>query len=84
MNVSDKILVMYEGEIVGEFDPKEISVRELGLYMSGAKRQSDKAVETAETTGAAETAEKTETTEKAENCVKTENSEKEENSNENK
>lgn len=39
MNVSDRILVMYEGEIVGEFDPKETTVEELGLYMSGAKRQ---------------------------------------------
>ena len=39
MNVSDRILVMYEGEIVGEFDPKKITVQELGLYMSGAKRQ---------------------------------------------
>ena len=40
MNVSDRILVMYEGEIVGEFDPKFITVQELGLYMAGAKRQS--------------------------------------------
>ena len=39
MNVSDRILVMYEGEIVGEFDPKTVSVQELGLYMAGAKRQ---------------------------------------------
>ncbi len=39
MNVSDRILVMYEGEIVGEFDPKVTSVNELGLYMAGAKRQ---------------------------------------------
>ena len=39
MNVSDRILVMYEGEIVGEFDPKCITVQELGLYMAGAKRQ---------------------------------------------
>lgn len=38
MNVSDRILVMYEGEIVGELDPKEVSVEELGLYMAGAKR----------------------------------------------
>lgn len=38
MNVSDRILVMYEGEIVGEFDPKTVSVQELGLYMAGAKR----------------------------------------------
>ena len=39
MNVPDRILVMYEGEIVGEFDPKAISVQELGLYMAGAKRE---------------------------------------------
>ena len=39
MNVSDRILVMYEGEIVGEFDPKCITVQELGLYMAGAKKQ---------------------------------------------
>ncbi|MCL2695617.1 MAG: ABC transporter ATP-binding protein [Clostridiales bacterium] len=39
MNVSDRILVMYEGEIVGEFDPKTTTVQELGLYMAGAKNQ---------------------------------------------
>ena len=39
MSLSDRILVMYEGELVGEFDPKKISVEELGLYMAGAKRQ---------------------------------------------
>ncbi len=38
MNLSDRILVMYEGEIVGEFDPKNTTVEELGLYMAGAKR----------------------------------------------
>ena len=38
MNLSDRILVMYEGEIVGELDPKKITVQELGLYMAGAKR----------------------------------------------
>jgi simple sugar transport system ATP-binding protein len=32
---------MYEGEIVGEFDPKKVTVQELGLYMAGAKKQSD-------------------------------------------
>ena len=32
------ILVMYEGEIVGELNPKETSPEELGLYMAGAKR----------------------------------------------
>ena len=39
MNVSDRILVMFEGEIVGEFDPKKVTVEELGLYMAGAKRE---------------------------------------------
>ena len=39
MNLSDRILVMYEGEIVGEFDPAAVTVEELGLYMAGAKRQ---------------------------------------------
>ena len=39
MNVSDRILVMYEGEIVGEFNPKTVTVEELGLYMAGAKRK---------------------------------------------
>ncbi len=38
MNLSDRILVMYEGEIVGELNPKKVTVNELGLYMSGAKR----------------------------------------------
>ena len=38
MNLSDRILVMFEGKIVGEFDPKKITVQELGLYMAGAKR----------------------------------------------
>lgn len=38
MDVSDRILVMYEGELVGQLDPKTVSVEELGLYMAGAKR----------------------------------------------
>ena len=38
MNLSDRILVMYEGEIVGELDPKKTTQEELGLYMAGAKR----------------------------------------------
>ena len=39
MALSDRILVMYEGEIVGELDPKTTTVEELGLYMAGAKRK---------------------------------------------
>lgn len=38
INVSDRILVIYEGEIVGQLDPKKTTIQELGLYMSGAKR----------------------------------------------
>ncbi|MCD8038700.1 MAG: ABC transporter ATP-binding protein [Lachnospiraceae bacterium] len=38
MDVSDRILVMYEGEIVGQLYPDRTTVDELGLYMSGAKR----------------------------------------------
>lgn len=38
MNLSDRILVMYEGEIVGELDPKKTDIQELGLYMAGAKK----------------------------------------------
>jgi general nucleoside transport system ATP-binding protein len=43
MDVSDRILVMYEGEIVGEFDPKKTTEEELGLYMAGARRMEVKA-----------------------------------------
>lgn len=39
MTLADRILVMYEGEIVGELDPKTVSVEELGLYMAGAKKE---------------------------------------------
>ena len=45
MNLSDRILVMYEGEIVGELDPKKTTVEELGLYMAGAKKQGKEAAE---------------------------------------
>ncbi len=38
MNVSDRILVMYEGEIVANVNPKDIDEKELGLYMAGSKR----------------------------------------------
>ena len=43
MDVPDRILVMYEGEIVGELDPKATTQEELGLYMAGAKRDEVKA-----------------------------------------
>ena len=39
LGLSDRILVIYEGELVAELNPKETTPEELGLYMSGAKRQ---------------------------------------------
>ena len=39
MALADRILVMFEGEIVGELDPKTTTAEQLGLYMSGAKRE---------------------------------------------
>ncbi len=38
MNLSDRILVMYEGEIVGELEPKTTTINDLGLYMAGSKK----------------------------------------------
>lgn len=38
MQIADRILVMYEGEIVAELNPKHTTEEELGLYMAGAKR----------------------------------------------
>lgn len=38
MNVSDRILVIYEGEIVADVKPGEVTFQELGLYMSGSKK----------------------------------------------
>jgi simple sugar transport system ATP-binding protein len=42
LDLSDRILVMYEGEIVGELDPKTTTPEEMGLYMAGAKRDTGK------------------------------------------
>ena len=39
MDVSDRILVIYEGSIVANVKPKETSYQELGLYMSGSKHR---------------------------------------------
>jgi simple sugar transport system ATP-binding protein len=41
MNLSDRILVMFEGEIVADLNPNEVDYKELGLYMSGSKRQKE-------------------------------------------
>ena len=39
MDVSDRILVIYEGQITADLDPKQTTVAELGLYMAGSKRR---------------------------------------------
>ncbi|MCI8477279.1 MAG: ABC transporter ATP-binding protein [Oscillospiraceae bacterium] len=39
MNLSDRILVIYEGELVADLNPNETTVQELGLYMAGSKRK---------------------------------------------
>ena len=39
MTLADRILVMYEGRIVGQLDPKTTTAEELGLYMAGAKKE---------------------------------------------
>ncbi|WP_162163969.1 ABC transporter ATP-binding protein [Acholeplasma hippikon] len=38
MSLSDVILVIFEGQIVGKFRRNEIDDNEIGLYMSGSKR----------------------------------------------
>ena len=42
--LADRILVMYEGEIVGEFTPNNVTKETLGLYMSGAKKDKVNAI----------------------------------------
>jgi simple sugar transport system ATP-binding protein len=45
MEVSDRLIVMYEGEIVAHFDTvKGLTDKELGLYMLGAKRQDEESI----------------------------------------
>ena len=39
MDVSDRILVIYEGKIVADVRPKDVTYQDLGLYMSGSKQQ---------------------------------------------
>ena len=39
LNISDRILVMYNGKLVAELNPKKTSPQEIGLFMVGAKIQ---------------------------------------------
>jgi simple sugar transport system ATP-binding protein len=38
LSLSDRILVLYEGEIVGEFTGDEVTEEDIGLYLAGAKQ----------------------------------------------
>ena len=38
LSIANRILVIYEGEIIGEFETDKVTANELGLYMSGSKR----------------------------------------------
>ena len=38
MGVPDRIIVFYEGQVVANVRPQDVTVNELGLYMSGSKR----------------------------------------------
>jgi ABC-type uncharacterized transport system ATPase subunit len=40
LSLSDRIVVMYEGEIMGEVKAGEVDLEEIGLMMAGSKRQS--------------------------------------------
>jgi simple sugar transport system ATP-binding protein len=37
LSLSDRVLVMYQGRIVGEVDPSKVSQEEIGLMMTGGK-----------------------------------------------
>jgi general nucleoside transport system ATP-binding protein len=36
--LADRIVVMYEGELTGSFDPETATVEEIGLAMAGGER----------------------------------------------
>jgi len=42
MNVSDRIAVIYDGQIVDELNPKETTEQELGLLMAGQSKKNNK------------------------------------------
>ena len=39
MDVSDRVLVMFEGRIVADVDPKQTSIQQMGLYMAGVRKE---------------------------------------------
>lgn len=43
MDVSDRVLVMFEGKIVADVNPKETSIQQMGLYMAGVQKEAQNA-----------------------------------------
>ena len=39
MDVSDRVLVMFEGQIVADVNPKETTIQQMGLYMAGIRKE---------------------------------------------
>ena len=39
MSLSDRVIVMYKGQITGEISPKEVSTVDIGLLMAGIKKE---------------------------------------------
>jgi len=37
LSLSDRVIVIYEGRVVGEVDPKAVTEEEIGLMMTGGK-----------------------------------------------
>ncbi len=46
LSLSDRILVMYEGKSMGEFENGELTIEEMGLMMAGKKIEEIKVLET--------------------------------------
>jgi simple sugar transport system ATP-binding protein len=54
MSLSDRILVVYEGRVVAEFEGGSVTEEELGYYMTGGKGSQDKAEAATAPTGGAD------------------------------
>jgi simple sugar transport system ATP-binding protein len=42
LTLSDRLIVMYQGRILGEFRPNEVSMKEIGFLMTGSEKGLDK------------------------------------------
>lgn len=44
LSLSDRLLVMYQGKVVGELDPKTAESEQIGLLMTGGRRSGASAI----------------------------------------